>query len=168
MNQVQLVSAIEAGVALGRKSTFSFVAFGEMGIGNTSSAAMLTHKIASIPLDRTVGRGTGLDDEGLKNKLSILRKASERTSGNLDAQTYLREYGGFEIAMMTGAMLGAASQRRCLLVDGFIAPAAWLVANALQPYISHYSYSDQQHLLLLEVLHLQIDRFLSHPKYFSN
>ena len=139
MDRKQLASALQQGVSLGKAAACSFVAFGEMGIGNTSSAAMLVHKIADIPLEQAVGRGTGLDDAGLQNKLSLLRTASERTGDTLAAEVCLREYGGFEIAMMTGAMIGAASQRRCLLIDGYIATAAWLVANAMRPDITQYS-----------------------------
>ncbi len=139
MCENQLRSAMEQGVALGKAASVPFVAVGEMGIGNTSSAAMLIHKIAGLPLEKTVGRGTGLNDDGLSHKLRLLQQASARTDSGLAPETYLQEYGGFEIAMMAGALIGAASDRKCVLVDGFIASAAWLVANAIQPNLHAYT-----------------------------
>lgn len=123
--------ALDAGRALGADGAFDAVAFGEMGIANTSSASLLAHKIAGLPLAGLVGRGTGLDDGGLARKHAILAAAAARTAPRLDAATALAEYGGFEIAMMAGAMLGAAGAGRLVLVDGFIAAAAALVATDL-------------------------------------
>ena len=128
----QADEALEKGRVLGADGDWDAVAFGEMGIANTSSAAMLAHKITKVGLDVLTGRGTGLDDPGLSAKEEILTQAAART-GPLDAKTALLEYGGFEIAMMTGAMLGAADARRVILVDGFIATAAALVATRLNP-----------------------------------
>ena len=74
-----------------------------MGIGNTAAAALVAHKITGLPLDRLVGRGTGLDDAGLARKRAILARAAARTADRLPAADALAEYGGFEIAMMAGA-----------------------------------------------------------------
>lgn len=128
--------ALAEGRTLGADGTFDAVAFGEMGIANTSAAALVAHKLAGLPLDRLVGRGTGLDDAGLARKEAILAAAAARTPPRLDAATALAEYGGFEIAMMAGAMLGAAGAGRIVLVDGFIAGAAALVATALDPRVA--------------------------------
>ncbi len=128
--------ALAAGRALGADGASDAVAFGEMGIANTSAAALVAHKLAGLPLARLVGRGTGLDDAGLARKEAILARAAARTAERLDAGTALAEYGGFEIAMMAGAMLGAAAARRVVLVDGFIAGAAALVAVALEPAVA--------------------------------
>lgn len=122
--------ALAEGRALGADGHYDAVCFGEMGIANTSAAALVAHKLAGLPLDRLVGRGTGLDDAGLARKEAVLAAAAARTAPRLDARTALAEYGGFEIAMMAGAMLGAAAARRIVLVDGFIAGAAALVAVA--------------------------------------
>src|SRR5690606_18214288 len=86
-----------------------------------------------LPLDRLVGRGTGLDDPGLARKRAILARAAARTPPRLAAERALAEYAGFEMAMMAGAMLGAAAARRIVLVDGFIAGAAALAALGLDP-----------------------------------
>jgi nicotinate-nucleotide--dimethylbenzimidazole phosphoribosyltransferase len=133
MAPCQARAAVEAGRELGAGPAEQAAAFGEMGIGNTASAAMLAHKLTGLPLETLVGRGTGLDDEGLARKRAVLARAAARTPDRLEPWEALREYGGFEIAMMAGAMLGAAAARRPVLVDGFIATAAALVACGLEP-----------------------------------
>ena len=113
-------------------------AFGEMGIANTSSATLIAHKLVGAPLDALTGRGTGLDDDGLARKLRVLARAAGRTENRLDPADALREYGGFEIVMMAGAMIGAARSRAVVLVDGFIASAAALAAVRLAPALAEY------------------------------
>ena len=120
------------------------VGFGEMGIGNTSAATAITHLMSGIELDDCIGRGTGLDDAGLELKRDILSRVVARAKAALPENTtqaphgVLREVGGFEIAMMTGAMLQAAERKMCILVDGFIATSALLVARAVAPDILSY------------------------------
>ncbi|EXI75623.1 MAG TPA: nicotinate-nucleotide--dimethylbenzimidazole phosphoribosyltransferase [Candidatus Accumulibacter phosphatis] len=116
------------------------IAFGEMGIGNTAAASLLTHQLTGAPLADCVGRGTGLDDAGLERKQRLLAQAASRaslppTAGALDV---LAEFGGFEIAMMSGAMLAAAAHRMVLLIDGFIVTSALLVAARHAPTIRDY------------------------------
>ena len=111
------------------------VGFGEMGIANTTAASLLMHKIGAVPLSDCVGRGTGLNDEGLARKLAVLERAAARTPARLAPLDALREYGGFEIAMIAGACLRAAQQRMIVLVDGFIASSAVLVAARVAPAV---------------------------------
>ena len=113
-------------------------AFGEMGIANTSSATLIAHKLTGAPLDALTGRGTGLDDDGLARKLRVLARAAARTADRLAPDEALREYGGFEIAMMAGAMIGAARAGAVVIVDGFIASAAALAAVRLAPALVDY------------------------------
>jgi nicotinate-nucleotide--dimethylbenzimidazole phosphoribosyltransferase len=110
------------------------IGFGEMGIGNTSSAALLMHKITGFPIEECTGRGTGLDDAGLQHKIEVLKKAAEkhRTASVMEI---LATFGGLEIAMMTGAMLEARKRGMVILVDGFISSAAMLVASAMDAHI---------------------------------
>lgn len=115
------------------------IGFGEMGIGNTSSASLLMSKICGIPLVDCVGRGTGLDDEGLKHKLSILTNVLNRHKEEKSTLQTLANLGGLEIAQMVGAMLQSAQNQMIILVDGFIATAAFLVAHALEPNILDYA-----------------------------
>lgn len=125
--------ALDIGRRLGAAATGEAAAFGEMGIGNTASAALVAHKLTGLGLAALTGRGTGLDDAGLARKRGILAAAAARTPVRLEAMEALAEYGGFEIAMMAGAMLGAAQAGRIVLVDGFIATAAAAAALELDP-----------------------------------
>jgi nicotinate-nucleotide--dimethylbenzimidazole phosphoribosyltransferase len=104
-----------------------------MGIGNTAAAALIAHKLAGIELAELVGRGTGLDDAGLAHKRAVLATAAARTPDRLDAAEAMRQYGGLEIAMMAGAMCGAAAAGRLVLVDGVIATGAAMIAEATDP-----------------------------------
>lgn len=135
MSEDECARALEAGRALGAETQGEAAAFGEMGIGNTASASMLAHKMSGLDLGLLTGRGTGLDDAGLAHKRAVLDRAAARTADRLSAGEALREYGGFEIAMMAGAMIGAAAGGRLVLVDGFIATVAALAAEAIAPDI---------------------------------
>ena len=114
------------------------LAFGEMGIGNTASASLITHYLTGTPLDLCIGRGTGLDDEGLTRKKALLAQAVARYQGPTDPLSILAEFGGFEIAMMVGAALAAAEGRALIVVDGFIVTAAILVAARINPAVLDY------------------------------
>jgi len=120
------------------------IGFGEMGIGNTSSAALLMHHLTGISLAECVGRGTGLDEKGVLKKLVILQKASANYLQGNDGQPshnplrILARFGGFEIAMICGAILKAAELKMLVLIDGFIATSALLVAHGLFPDVLDY------------------------------
>ena len=95
--------------------------------------------LCGLPIEQCVGRGTGLNDTGLSKKLDILQRAilhHHLTSQN--PKQVLATFGGFEIALMCGAMCEAAAQKTVLLIDGFIATSALLVAAKLQPAIIDY------------------------------
>lgn len=124
---------LEEGARLGRAGDWDAMAFGEMGIGNTSAATLIAHRLLGLPVADLVGRGTGVDDKGLARKQEILERASARVPGTLSPEQVLQEFGGFEIAMVTGAMIAAAKARRLVLVDGFIATAAALLAVRMAP-----------------------------------
>ena len=108
---------------------------GEMGIGNTSAAALLMARLTGEPLEVCVGRGTGLDDAGLARKLQVLHSALAANAGAVTPLAALAALGGLEIATMTGAVLQAAAERRVVVVDGFITTAAVAVAAALSPAV---------------------------------
>jgi nicotinate-nucleotide--dimethylbenzimidazole phosphoribosyltransferase len=114
------------------------IGFGEMGIANTSAAACVMSRLLDAPLDACVGRGTGLDDAGLAHKRAVLSGALARHPDARAPLDVLATFGGFEIAMMTGAFLAAAALRMTVLVDGFIATSALLVADALAPAVRDY------------------------------
>lgn len=141
MTREECEAAISRGAVLAAQEIAqgtNVLGFGEMGIGNTSSAAIITSKICGLPLAQCVGRGTGLDDDGLQKKQTLLAEAVARHGTASDPLDVLAAFGGFEIAMMTGAMLGAAQRGALLLIDGYIATSALLVAASLQPTIKDY------------------------------
>jgi nicotinate-nucleotide--dimethylbenzimidazole phosphoribosyltransferase len=109
---------------------------GEMGIGNTSSASMLLARLAGIDIDACTGSGTGLDTEGRARKVRILREVLALHIGATSPLDALAAFGGFEIATLVGAVLQAAQERRVIVVDGFIASAAVMVAQALRPHVT--------------------------------
>ena len=120
------------------KQGCNLIGFGEMGIGNTASASLITHCLTDVPLLDCIGRGTGLDDAGLQRKRGLLERALARAGELRDPLAVLAEFGGFEIAMMTGAMLAAAKAGMVLLIDGFIVGSAALVAARLAPAFTAY------------------------------
>lgn len=142
MTMDQCEQALTVGAGLAKKEVdagCNVLGFGEMGIANTSSASCLMSVLCGLPLESCVGRGTGLDDNGLAKKAEILKQAiAIHQINDKDVLGALATFGGFEIAMMTGAMLGAAKHKAVLLIDGFIATTALLVASRLQPNVLQY------------------------------
>jgi nicotinate-nucleotide--dimethylbenzimidazole phosphoribosyltransferase len=136
------------------------VVLGEMGIGNTSAAALLMARLTGEDLTACTGRGTGLDDAGLARKRGVLQAVLARHPRAIEPLTALAAFGGFEIAMLCGAVLEAALQRRVVVVDGFIASSAVLVAARLQPTVlqrcvfAHCS-DEAGHALMLRHLHAE-------------
>ena len=166
MTAAQALDGINAGrevVAGLAAEGCNVIGFGEMGIGNTSSAALIMSFVMGIPVMECVGRGTGASDEQLKQKQATLEEVyhlhEPTISANADALTILQTpstsqastilqtpstsqasiilqcVGGFEIAMLTGAYLEAAERKMIILVDGFISTAALLLARLSNPEI---------------------------------
>jgi len=113
------------------------ICIGEMGIGNSASAALLMHRLAPAPLADCVGAGAGQDEAGLAKKLDALKRAAARTAATAPLEV-LAEFGGLEIAMMAGAIFGAAERHRPVVIDGFIASAAALVAIRMRPAVKDF------------------------------
>ncbi|MBM3917764.1 MAG: nicotinate-nucleotide--dimethylbenzimidazole phosphoribosyltransferase [Sphingomonadales bacterium] len=111
------------------------IGFGEMGIGNTSSATMLMSYLCHLPIEQCIGRGTGLNDEQFQNKIAILEQAQQFHKNMDSPKEVLQTFGGFEVAQMCGAMLSAYEKNILILVDGFIASNAFLVAYKMNPAI---------------------------------
>ena len=167
MTLSQCEQALTQGATLAKKEIdagCNILGFGEMGIGNTSSASCLMSILCGVPIEQCVGRGTGLDDAGLAHKTSVLKQAISHHAlsgiSGLDAMQALASFGGFEIAMMAGAMLSAAEHKTTLLIDGFIASAALLVAYKIQPNIVDYCVfahcsNEQAHQQLLTYLQVK-------------
>lgn len=137
----------------------NLLAFGEMGIGNSSSAAAILAAISGAPVDQCVGMGTGINADQLAKKIALVEKALSRFSDR-SPLNILIEVGGFEIAQICGAMLAAAQVRKIILVDGFIVSAAALLATKINPAARDYMIfaheSDEAgHQLLLNLLNAQ-------------
>ena len=160
MTADECATAIAAGKTLLQKRPGNALLLGEMGIGNTSSAALLLSRLGGYPLADCVGRGTGLDDAQLRHKLAVLARVLEKHPRAIEPLAALAALGGLEIAMMVGAVLQAALERRVIVVDGFITGAAVLVAAKLQPAVlercifAHRS-NEQGHRLMLDTLQAQ-------------
>lgn len=144
MTVAQCALAISSGAEIVRglaAAGCNVVGFGEMGIGNTAAASLITHCLTGASLAECVGRGTGLDDAGLVRKQGLLEQALQRYrahGGSDEPLAVLAEFGGFEIAMMAGAMLAAAEAGMVILVDGFIVTSAALTAAKLFPALADY------------------------------
>lgn len=163
MKEQEVHAAIEKGRMVIKEiaaSGSNCVGIGEMGIGNSSSAALILHHYTKLPINECAGRGTGVDDEQLKNKLRMLDTVSDLHQLKLNTYTpveLLSRVGGFEIAMMTGAYLEAKNQGMIIVADGFISTAALMVAYKIEPTIlencifAHCS-EEQGHRLMLAYL----------------
>ncbi len=133
MSAADCAAAVDHGRALLHGLPGNVLLLGEMGIANTSSAALLMARLTGLPLAACVGRGTGLDDAGLQHKHAVLQRALQLHAAAVEPLAALAALGGLEIATMVGAVLQAAEERRLIVVDGFITTAAVAVAAALQP-----------------------------------
>ncbi len=155
----EVVTALVKGADIARAAAADgadVIALGEMGIGNSSSAALIMHRLAPAPLDACVGQGTGHGAEGMARKRAGIARAAQRSDAT-EPLDVLAQFGGYEIAMMAGAVLGAASMRRVVLVDGFISTAAALAAVRLAPAALDYCIfahgsAEQGHPAMLQAL----------------
>ena len=148
MTQAQCAIALAHGVEVSQRladAGSNVVGFGEMGIGNTSAAALVMSLLLDLPVRECVGAGTGLDDAGILHKCGVLERARARivsecpaALGPGDPAAVMRQAGGFEMVMMAGAMLAAAERGLLILVDGFIATAALLAAASMHRAVTDY------------------------------
>lgn len=159
LTQDEVLAAIAKGVDIARQAAADgadVIALGEMGIGNSSSAALIMHRLAPAPLDDCIGQGTGHGAEGMARKRAGIVRAAQRSDAGAPLAV-LAEFGGCEIAMMVGAVLGAAAERRVALIDGFISTAAALAAVRLVPAALDYCVfahgsAERGHALMLQAL----------------
>ncbi|MBF4518819.1 nicotinate-nucleotide--dimethylbenzimidazole phosphoribosyltransferase [Flavobacterium sp. ANB] len=117
------------------KTGSNCIGFGEMGIGNTSTASVLMSLLTNFSIEECVGKGTGVADEKLLQKQEILKNAIQNYSGQADLMQQLAYFGGFEIIQMASGMLTAFKNKMLILVDGFICSVAFLIASKINPNI---------------------------------
>ena len=159
MTSLQAEAALMAGARVARETIADgadLLVLGEMGIGNSASAALLMHRLAPAPLDDCVGQGAGHSPEGMARKRAVLAQTAARSDATAPFEV-LTQFGGFEIAMMAGALLAAAKEGVPVLVDGFIATAAALLAVRLSPNARDYclfahASAEAGHRVMLETL----------------
>jgi nicotinate-nucleotide--dimethylbenzimidazole phosphoribosyltransferase len=135
MTAAQCEQAIANGREVLRALPGNALLLGEMGIGNTSAASLLLARLTRADIGECVGAGTGLDEAGIARKRAVLSEVLALHGEASSPLQALAAFGGFEIATMVGAVLQAASERRVVVVDGFIASAAVLVARQLAPHV---------------------------------
>ena len=159
MTRAQAEDAIATGMQ--HADSADVIGAGEMGIGNSTSAAALLSAFSGFDPQETTGRGTGLDDAGVTRKIEVIRRALDLHKPDPDDPIgVLAALGGFEIAAIAGLILGAAQRRRGVVLDGFISCAGALVARAISPasldyaVFSHRS-AERGHRNMLEFLDAQ-------------
>ena len=143
LTRAEVEAAIEIGIAAAHDAAqagSNLLACGEMGIGNTATAALLMSRLLDMPIEDCVGRGTGLDDVGLARKTETLRAVLERhADASSEPWALLEAFGGLEIAAMCGVFIGGAQNGLTLLIDGFIASTALALAVELAPAVADYA-----------------------------
>jgi nicotinate-nucleotide--dimethylbenzimidazole phosphoribosyltransferase len=143
MEDREALGALEAGITLASEAAerFELVGLGDMGIGNSASASALVSAYLGMTAEQSVGRGAGLDDAGLAHKRRVISEALSRYGDQLKTMSpiqVLAEFGGFEISMMAGFVLGAAAKRLPLMIDGFICTAAFLATQRMCSNVIDY------------------------------
>ncbi|MET0337811.1 MAG: nicotinate-nucleotide--dimethylbenzimidazole phosphoribosyltransferase [Caulobacter sp.] len=155
----EVEQALEHGARIARDVAaegFDILMLGEMGIGNTASAALIMHRLAPAPLDACIGQGTGHTPDGMARKRAAIQQAADRSDAKAPLDV-LAHFGGLEIVMMAGAILGSAQARRPVVIDGFICTAAALAAVRIEPAVRDYLIfahrsAEHGHTLMLEAL----------------
>ncbi|MEZ8053895.1 nicotinate-nucleotide--dimethylbenzimidazole phosphoribosyltransferase [Vibrio atlanticus] len=157
------LETVERGIELGTElvsrtisNGTNIIMFGEMGIGNTSSASAILSALANRTADECVGLGTGINNEQLARKVAVVKQGVARCI-NPDAKEVLSQVGGYEIVQMVGGFLGAYQNRTPVLVDGFIVSVAAYVATLIEPSCRDYMIfahrsEESGHKILLELL----------------
>ncbi len=141
MSRTMAQKSVENGIELANQFAEKYDLFGtgELGIGNTTASAAIGAVVTGKPAAELCGRGTGLDDEQLKHKISMVEKAiAVNQPKKKDGLDILAKVGGFEIGGLAGIILGAAANRKPVVVDGFISTAAALIAATIEPFCKDY------------------------------
>ena len=127
------------GTEVARDAPADVLGVGEMGIGNTTTSSAVLSVLLGLPVEEVTGRGGGLSDEAFRNKKEVIRRAIRVNNPNpADAVDVLSKVGGFDLAAMCGAFIGAAATHRPVVIDGFISVAAAVCAARLCPNVREY------------------------------
>lgn len=168
MTREQAVQALEIGIAVVNdkvKQGCRCFSLGEMGIGNTTASAAIVAAFAGLTPEQATGRGTGISDSRLQFKIDIVRRAlAVNNPDPTDGVDVLAKVGGFEIGGLAGVILGAAANRCMVVIDGFNAGGAGLIANALAPLSKEYMLASH---LSSEQAHTKMLNFLGKKAYID-
>jgi len=164
MTRNEAIKSIEAGIAIFQKEFkkgIDVVGTGEMGIGNTTPSSAITTVFTGKTVEEITGKGTGIDDKALKNKIAVIKKAIflNKPKAN-DPIDVLSKVGGFEIGGLVGVILAASANRVPVIIDGFISGAAALIAFHLEPKVKNYLFAshcsvEKGHKVILEHIGLK-------------
>jgi nicotinate-nucleotide--dimethylbenzimidazole phosphoribosyltransferase len=164
MSRAQAEQALQVGIELATEAAqegIGLIGTGEMGIGNTTASSAITAAMTRRQVSDVTGRGTGIDDAGHAHKIDVIQRAlAFHRLDSTDAMEVLAKVGGLEIGGLAGLMLGAAAARIPVVLDGFIAGAAALIAVGLQPRCKDYLIASHQsvergHRAILDYLGLK-------------
>ncbi|MDH3359414.1 MAG: nicotinate-nucleotide--dimethylbenzimidazole phosphoribosyltransferase [Desulfobulbaceae bacterium] len=164
MSEEEALAAINAGMEVARDAIADgaeIIGTGDMGIGNTTPSAALYAALLPAKVEDVTGRGTGIDDAALQNKIAVIKKSLAVNSDRLGSPlATLAAVGGFEIAAICGAIIEAARSRTPVVVDGFISTAAALVAIRMNEKIKDYCFfshmsAEQGHRIFFESMGLE-------------
>ncbi len=164
MSEEEVEAALAAGHALAEDAyaqSRNLIAVGEMGIGNTTAASVMTAALTGLPSSLVTGKGTGVESEAYAHKCRVVEEVvSRHFSEATSPREILRRGGGLEIAAMTGLMLGAARRRIAIVVDGFISTAAAAIACGLESGVRPYLFAGHRsqepgHRVLLASLEME-------------
>jgi nicotinate-nucleotide--dimethylbenzimidazole phosphoribosyltransferase len=148
MTRQEAEQALQVGVDVLNEEAargLDLVATGDMGIGNTTPSSAIAAVMTGLPVAQVVGRGTGIDDQGLQRKVKVIEQAlSVNRPDATDTLDVLHKVGGLEIAGLAGVMIAAVARRIPIVVDGFISTAAAMIAAGLAPGARHYMISAHQ------------------------
>lgn len=164
MTKAEAIKSIETGIEIleeESKKGIDIAGTGEMGIGNTTASSAITAVFTKKSVEDVTGKGTGIDNKGLENKIGIIKAALKINNPDPnDPIDVLSKVGGFEIGGLVGIILAAASKRIPVVIDGFISGAAALIAFYLEPKVKEYmiaSHISQElgHRIILEHIGLK-------------
>jgi len=164
MERMEAIKSINAGIDIFEQEYakgIDIIGTGEMGIGNTTASSAIAAVFTKKPVELITGKGTGIDEKGLQNKIKVIGKALKVNKPDYrDAIDVLAKVGGFEIGGLAGIMLAAGAKRVPVVIDGFISSAAALIAFGLEPKIKDYmiashSSVEKGHKIILDYIGLK-------------
>lgn len=141
MSKGMAMRAIESGIDVAADLTkrYDILGTGDMGIGNTTPSTAIAAICTGLDVDVLTGRGTGLDDDQVTHKISVIKRALDVNKPNpKDGLDILAKVGGFEIGGIAGLILGCAANRKPVVIDGFISTAGALIAEKIEPFVKDY------------------------------